>query len=125
MNKIIIKGRLTRDPEQNVVGGGVEICKFTVAVDRKKKKDGEKKTDFFDCSAFGQTGAAIKQYMSKGREILIEGRMESNTSDKEGLKIRYWGVTVDNFEFCGNKGDAPAAAPEAPQEVVPPEDMPF
>ena len=110
MNKIIIKGRLTRDPEQKVVGGGIEICKFTVAVDRRKSKDKEKQTDFFDCTAFGQTGAAIKQYMSKGREILVEGRMESNTVDKEGLKTKYWGITVDTFEFCGSKSDAPAAA---------------
>ena len=115
MNKIFIKGRLTRDPEQKVVGGGIEICKFTVAVDRRKAKDKDKQTDFFDCTAFGQTGAAIKQYMSKGREILVEGRMESNSVDKEGMKLKYWGVTVDNFDFCGSKSDAPAQAPaEAP-----------
>ena len=115
MNKIFIKGRLTRDPEQKVVGGGIEICKFTVAVDRRKAKDKDKQTDFFDCTAFGQTGAAIKQYMSKGRDILVEGRMESNSVDKEGMKLKYWGVTVDSFDFCGSKSDAPAQAPaEAP-----------
>ena len=129
MNKIIIKGRLTRDPETKVVGGGIEICKFCVAVDRRKAKDKEKITDFFDCTAFGQTGAAIKQYMSKGREILVEGRMESNTVDKDGLKTRYWGITVDNFEFCGNKSDAPAAAqePSYPSGFTPveTEELPF
>ena len=131
MNKIIIKGRLTRDPEQKVVGGGVEICKFTVAVDRRRGKDKEKQTDFFDCTAFGQTGAAIKQYMGKGREILVEGRMESNTVDKDGLKMRYWGVTVDSFDFCGSRQDAaPAAAQETPSDPsgftpVETEELPF
>lgn len=116
MNKIIIKGRLTRDPETKVVGGGIEICKFCVAVDRRKAKDKEKVTDFFDCTAFGQTGAAIKQYMSKGREILVEGRMESNTVDKEGLKTKYWGITVDTFEFCGSRQDAASAAAQEPSD---------
>lgn len=119
MNKIIIKGRLTRDPETKVVGGGIEICKFCVAVDRRKAKDKEKVTDFFDCTAFGQTGAAIKQYMSKGREILVEGRMESSKSEKEGVKRTFWGVTVDTFEFCGGKNDA---APEAHTVPTSPED---
>ena len=117
MNKIFIKGRLTRDPEQKVVGGGIEICKFTVAVDRRKGKDKDKQTDFFDCTAFGQTGAAIKQYMSKGREILVEGRMESNKSEKDGVKRTYWGITVDTFEFCGNKNDATSAV--APADADP------
>ena len=111
MNKIIIKGRLTRDPELKTGGSGVEFCKFTVAVDRRKAKDKGKETDFIDCTAFGQTGIAISKYLAKGREILVEGRMESSKTEKEGLKRTFWGVTVDSFEFCGNKGDAPAAAP--------------
>ena len=118
MNKIIIKGRLTRDPDLKTGSNGIEFCKFTVAVDRRKQKDKEKITDFFDCTAFGQTGAAVNKYLGKGREILIEGRMESNKTEKDGQKRTYWGVTVDTFEFCGNKGDAPASAaePEAPAD---------
>ena len=130
MNKIIIKGRLTRDPETKVVGGGIEICKFCVAVDRRKAKDKEKITDFFDCTAFGQTGAAIKQYMSKGREILVEGRMESNRVAKDDTVRTYWGVTVDNFEFCGSKGDGAGSAPAevdaaSGMEKVSTEELPF
>ena len=118
MNKVIIKGRLTRDPELKTGGSGMEYCKFTVAVDRRKAKDKEKETDFIDCTAFGQTAAAISKFMSKGREILVEGRMESSKTEKEGMKRTFWGVTVDTFEFCGNKGDAPAAAPaEAPADA--------
>ena len=79
MNKIIIKGRLTRDPELKTGGSGAEFCKFTVAVDRRltKDKDIQKNTDFFDCTAFGKTGVFIKNYFTKGREILVDGRMES------------------------------------------------
>lgn len=106
MNKIIIKGRLTRDPELKTGASGAEFCKFTVAVDRRLAKDKEKEADFFDCTAFGKTGAAISQYMNKGREILVEGRMESSHVEKDGQKRTYWGVMVDTFEFCGSKQDS-------------------
>lgn len=128
MNKIIIKGRLTRDPEMKTGGSGVEFCKFSVAVNRRPVKDKPDVADFFDCTAFGNTGAAIGKYMAKGREILVEGRMESSHSDKDGQKRTFWGVTVDSFEFCGSKGDAaPAAAPASsePVPVDPPADLPF
>ena len=127
MNKIIIKGRLTRDPELKTGASGTEFCKFTVAVDRRAVKDKEKMTDFFDCTAFGNTGAAIAKYITKGREILIEGRMESSKTDKDGQKRTYWGVTVDTFEFCGSKSDSAASAPASaePQAVTPPADLPF
>ena len=130
MNRIIIKGRLVRDPEMKTSASGVEICKFTVAVDRRMQKDKEKVTDFFDCTAFGNTGAAISKYITKGREILVEGRMESSKTEKDGVKRTWWGVTVDSFEFCGSKGDsAPAPAPtvdaSSGMPVVETEELPF
>lgn len=129
MNRIIIKGRLTRDPEMKTGASGIEFCKFTVAVDRKisKEKMKDKQADIFDCTAFGKTGAAISAYMNKGREILVEGRMESSTSEKDGQKRTYWGVTVDTFEFCGSRemgNSAPVASAE-PVPVDPPEGLPF
>ena len=130
MNKIIIKGRLVRDPELKTGSSGVEYCRFTVAVDRRKVKDREKESDFFDCTAFGNTGAAIAKYITKGREILVEGRMESTKTDKDGQKRTYWGVTVDTFEFCGSRGDAaptaaPATDPATGFEQVATDDLPF
>ena len=128
MNRIIIKGRLTRDPELKTGASGIEFCKFTVAVDRRRGKDKEKEADFFDCTAFGQTGVAISKYFTKGREILVEGRMESSKSDKDGVKRTFWGVTVDTFEFCGGKSDAaPAEAPADPSGFTPVEtsELPF
>ena len=125
MNKIIIKGRLTRDPELKTGASGAEFCKFTVAVDRRQAKDKEKETDFFDCTAFGKTGAAISQYMNKGREILVEGRMESSRTEKDGQKRTYWGVMVDTFEFCGSKQDGGGSAVPAGFTQVAPDEDPF
>ena len=130
MNKIIIKGRLTRDPELKTSASGIEVCKFSVAVDRRRQKDKEQQTDFFDCTAFGNTGAAIAKYIKKGREILVEGRMESNRVAKDDTVRTYWGVTVDNFEFCGSKGDGAGSAPAevdaaSGMEKVSTEELPF
>jgi len=128
MNKIIIKGRLVRDPELKTAGSGIEFCKFSVAVDRRQGKDKEKVTDFFDCTAFGNTGVAISKYFTKGKEILVEGRMESNRVAKDDTVRTYWGVTVDTFEFCGSKSDAAAPAPVDPDsgmEVTNTEELPF
>ena len=129
MNKIIIKGRLVRDPELKTAGNGMELCKFTVAVERRRQKDKEQQADFFDCTAFGNTGVAISKYFTKGREILLDGRMESNKTEKDGVKRTYWGVTVDNFEFCGSKSDGSAPAPtvdaQSGMEQVETEELPF
>ena len=132
MNKIMIHGRLTRDPELKTGASGVEFCKFTVAVDRKlnKEKMKDRQADFFDCTAFGKTGVAINAFLKKGREIVVEGRMESSQSEKDGQKRTFWGVTVETFDFCGNKGDsnvpaggsADSAQAPTPVEV---EELPF
>ena len=129
MNKIIIKGRLTRDPEMKTGASGVEFCRFTVAVDRQVSKDKmkDRPADFFDCTAFGNTGSMISTYFHKGKEILVEGRMESSQSDKDGQKRTFWGIVVERIYFCGNKSDSGTAAPAAaePVTVDPPEELPF
>ena len=130
MNKIIIKGRLTRDPELKTSASGIEVCRFSVAVDRRRQKDKDQQTDFFDCTAFGNTGAAIAKYIKKGREILVEGRMESNRVSKDDTVRTYWGVTVETFDFCGSKSDGAGSAPAevdtaSGMEKVNTEDLPF
>lgn len=98
MNSIKIQGRLTKDPEQKVGSSGAEYCKFTVAVDRKRSKD--KAVDFFDCTAFQQTGAFVAKYFARGDGIIVSGRMESDKfTDKEGMKRTNWGITVEDVEF--------------------------
>ena len=114
-NIISIHGRLTRDPELKTSASGTEYCKFTVAVDRYNGK--EKLTDFFNCTAFGKTGVAINQYMTKGREIVCAGSMESNTKENNGQKQTYWGVHVEGFSFCGSKAASDSAEPAGYTQV--------
>lgn len=107
MNKIILAGRLTRPAELKVGNSGTEYCKFTIAVDRGRTKDNEKKTDFFDCTAFGKTGAFVEKYFSKGDGIELIGRMESDKyTDKENKTRTTWGVSVEEVYFPLGKGKA-------------------
>ena len=99
MNKLIITGRLTRDPEMVTLSNGMEKCKFCVAVDRRRKKDAPPKADFFNCEAWREQGAFINKWFRKGSPITLEGRMESNQSEKDGVKVTYWAVTVETVEF--------------------------
>lgn len=98
MNSIKLQGRLTRDPEQNVGNSGVEFTKFSIAVDRKRSK--EKAVDYFNCTAFQQTGAFVAKYFAKGDGIIVSGRMESDKyPDKDGKNRIDWKVTVEEVEF--------------------------
>lgn len=124
MNSIKIQGRLTKDPEQKVGASGAEFCKFTVAVDRKRSKD--KAVDFFDCTAFQQTGAFVSKYFAKGDGIIVSGRMESDKfTDKEGMKRTTWGITVEDVEFPLGKG-RPEQSNTVPSEATPTDvELPF
>lgn len=107
MNKIIIAGRLTKDPELNVCGSGTEVCNFTVAVDRRAKKGEEKQCDFIDCTAWGKSAVFINQYFHKGDGATVEGRMESRKwQDKDGNNRTSWGVTCENIEFPLGRGNS-------------------
>lgn len=104
MNNITICGRIARDPETKVVGDGIEVVTFSVAVNRYVGKDKPEATDFFECSMFGARGAAVAKYCNKGDQIMCRGQMTSNTVEKEGKKTTYWNVKVDEFDFGSKKG---------------------
>lgn len=130
MNVWIGEGRLVRDPELKVVGGGTEICNFTLAVDRgRKDKNGNKQTDFIDCTAFGQSAAFVNKYFHKGDGALVRGRFQSEKYEgKDGQTRTKWGVWVDNIDFPigkkeSNSGNAAAEQPAFTD--VPAEDIPF
>lgn len=111
MNRVIITGRLGRDPEMKVANSGTELINFTVAVDRRMTKGKDKITDWIPCTAFGKTAAFINQYFHKGDGIHIQGRLESSTSEAHGEKRTFWNVTVDEVEFpLGGKRSEPAQA---------------
>ena len=111
LNHITLMGRLTRDPELRRTGTGVAVASFSIAVDRDfgGRDGGEKKTDFIDCVAWRQTGEFISKYFTKGRMIVVEGRLEMRDwTDKEGNKRRNAEVIVANAYFGDSKRDGDA-----------------
>ena len=114
LNHITLMGRLTRDPELRRTGNGVAVASFSIAVDRdySGRDGGERKTDFIDCVAWRQTGEFISKYFTKGRMIVLDGRLEMRDwTDKEGNKRRTAEVIVANAYFGDSKRDGEGASP--------------
>ena len=114
LNHIVIMGRLTRDPELRRTGSGIAVASFTVAVDRDfgGRDGGEKETDFIDCVAWRQTGEFVSKYFTKGRMIVVSGRLQIRSwTDKDGNKRRTAEVVADNCYFGDSKreGDSGSA----------------
>lgn len=107
MNKVILKGRLTSDPEIRYSQGTdpVAVAKFCIAAARGYKKDNENVTDFINCTTFGKTAEFMRKYFKKGQEILAEGQLHIDTYEYKGEKKKSFCVAVANVEFCGGKGD--------------------
>ena len=108
LNHITIMGRLTRDPELRRTSSGVAVASFRVAVDRDySPKDGsERKTDFIDCVAWRSTGEFISKYFTKGRMIVVDGRLEMRDwTDKDGNKRTSAEIIVENAYFGDSKRD--------------------
>ena len=105
MNKTIMAGRLTKDPEVRYTQGGLAVAKFSIAVDRKGAKKGDEVTaDFFNCVAFGKTAEVIEKFLGKGRKVLLFGRFENNNyPDKNGNKVYSFQFVVDEMEFMDSK----------------------
>ena len=109
LNHITIMGRLVRDPELRRTGSGIAVASFTVAVDRDfgGRDGGEKETDFIDCVAWRQTGEFVSKYFTKGRMIVVSGRLQiRNWTDKDGNKRRTAEVVADNCYFGDTKRDS-------------------
>jgi single-strand DNA-binding protein len=107
MNKVILIGRLTKDPELNfAAGSGTAVTRFSLAVTRPFKKD---ETDFINCIAFGKTGETIAQYLTKGRQLAVTGSIRTGSYDaKDGTKRYTTDVVVDSFEFIGSSNNSGA-----------------
>ena len=106
LNHITIMGRLVRDPELRRTGTGTAVASFTVAVDRDfgGRDGGEKETDFIDCVAWRQTGEFVSKYFTKGRMIVVSGRLQIRSwTDKDGNKRRTAEVVADNCYFGDSK----------------------
>ena len=120
-NLVILTGRLTKEPELKYGASGTAYCKFTLAVNRMKKDD---PADFIFCSAFGKTAELIAEYVKKGHQLGVQGRLQQDTYEKDGEKISKTGVTVDKIEFLeSNKTESTTSEPKKSNKVNPKPDL--
>lgn len=121
MNKVILMGRLTRDPDVRYSDQSSAVARFTLAVDRRFKRDGDQQTaDFISCVAFGKTGEFIERYCHQGTKLVVEGRIQTGSyTNRDGNKVYTTEVVAENVEFAeskaaaaNNEGGYQAARPE-------------
>ena len=127
LNSIILMGRLTRDPELRKSSNDTSITNFTLAIDRKYKRDGEPSADFFNCTAFGKTAEFVEKYLKKGTKILIEGHLQNDTYEKDGQKKTVTKILIDSCEFAESKSASQGNDTPAPktQEEMLQDELPF
>lgn len=150
MNKVILMGNLTRDPEVRYTSGenSLAVTRFSVAVQRRMTRNNQNgpDVDFINCVAFGKTGENIGKFFTKGRKIAVSGRLQTNNwEDSNGQKRYGMDVIVEDFDFCERKseaeggnyssaqsyGSAPAAKPAGEEKFydapdgIDDEDLPF
>ena len=109
LNRIILMGRLTRDPELRHTGSGTAVASFSLAVERdfRDKTSGQKTTDFIDIVAWRQTGEFVSKYFTKGRMIVVSGSLQSRKwQDRNGQNRISWEVIADNVYFGDSKRDS-------------------
>lgn len=109
-NRVILAGNMTRDPQLSYTPSNTAVCEFGLAINRKwndREGNSREETTFVDITAYGRQAEVINQYMSKGRPILVEGRLRYNQwTNKEGQKRSRLDVIVENFTFLGGGGGA-------------------
>lgn len=98
MNKIILMGNLTKDPEMFELPDGSTYTNYSLAVNREYGDEG---ADFFNCTSFGKVGENLYKYVKKGQKILVEGRVKQTTKEKDGSKKTFWNIIVPHWEFTG------------------------
>ena len=103
MNKVILMGRLTRDPEVRYSQGASQttVGRFSVAVDRRFKREGEPDADFFNCTCFGKQAEFVERYLHKGTKVVLCGRIQNdNYTNKDGQQVYSVRIMVDEIEFA-------------------------
>ena len=106
MNKVILMGRLTRDPEVRYSQGASQtaVARFSIAVNRRFKREGEPDADFFNCTAFGRQAEFVERYLHKGTKVVLSGRVQNdNYTNKEGQMVYSVQILVDDIEFAESK----------------------
>lgn len=137
MNKVIFMSRLTRDPEVRYSQGqnSMAIASFSIAVNRKFKREGEPDADFFNCTAFGKQAEFVEKYLKQGTKVLITGRVQNdNYTNKEGQKVYGTRIMVEEIEFAeskaasassGTQTNTPSFNPDGFMNIPDDADLPF
>ncbi len=119
MNKVIMTGRITNDPELKVTPNGTNVCQFRIAVDRRYQKKGEeRKTDFFNVVAWRHSAEFVTKYFAKGNLIMVEGELQARQyTDKNGNPATWTEIVADHLEFTGEKTNkTPESTPPLPPD---------
>ena len=109
MNRVILMGRLTRDPEVRYSSGesSMAVARYTLAIDRAIKKQGEQSADFINCVAFSKAAEFAEKYFRQGMRVLVSGRLQTgNYTNREGQKVYTTDVILDSQEFADSKGES-------------------
>ena len=118
MNRVILCGRLTREPEirySQTTNGSMAVARYTLAVDRAFKKEGEQAADFINCIAFGKNGEFAERYLHQGTKIIVEGRWQTGSyTNKDGNTVYTTDVVVEEQEFCESKSQSNSQPQTAP-----------
>jgi len=132
LNRVVLIGRLTKDPDMRQTQSGIAVCNFTLAVDRGfKNAQGERETDFIDITAWRQLAENCANYLAKGKLAAVDGRLEIRSYEKDGQKRKAAAVVADNVRFLSPRDQcvAPDEPPRLPTEAdfsdCSDEDLPF
>lgn len=108
MNKVILMGRLTRDPEVRYGGANnTAVARFSIAVDRRFKRDGDPDADFFNCVSFGKQGEFVEKYLRKGTKVVLDGEIRNNNyTNRDGQMVYSVEIVTNSVEFAESKSAA-------------------
>lgn len=136
MSKVILMGRLTREPEVRYSNGAepLAVARYTLAINRRMKKNGEQEADFIPCVAFGKSGEFAEKYFRKGQLVAVTGRLQVRSWDKDGERRYATEVIIEEQHFAESKNSQPAAAEQSKpaadgfypiDESIEDDDLPF
>ena len=125
MNRLTIIGNLVRDPELRTTPNGINVCTFTVAVNRKNKQDGKDEADYFRVSAWRGLADTCSKYLAKGRKVAVIGSISLYTWDNNGKHGASMEVNADEVEFLSQRTEQAQIDPQSGKQIVNPDDLPY
>jgi len=126
MNKVILIGNLTRDPELSTIPNGTAVCKFAIAVNRRfSNQEGNKETDFFNIIVWRAAGENCAKYLKKGNKVAIVGRVQIREYEQDGVKKYFTEIIADDVEFLTPKGSGDSSGDMGEMTPIADDSLPF